>query len=233
MGRFAALAAGSAAFALGAAGSAGCSKLDVAFDEPVQDPFDVQVNVVSDPGTPVPDVELLIGTRSAGKTDASGIARVRFGGRDGDQVELTLKCPADYDSPSTPLTIPLRRLAKGSQIPRFEGRCAPVYRTVVVGVRADNGVNLPVVRLGRTIARTDVSGAALFTVRVKRSEVVEITLSTAEKEAERLRPQNPTLTFMAKDTDDMIVLDQTFAIEKKMVRAGPKPSRPTPLPPAQ
>jgi hypothetical protein len=203
----------------------------IAFEEPTQDPFEVQVNVTSDPGLGLPGAELLSGTRVVAKTDAAGTAKVRFAGKDGDQVEIAVRCPADYESPATPLLIALRRLAPGSQAPRFEARCSPTLRTVVVGLRVEKGPNLPVMYLGRTVARTDASGAALFSTKVKPSEQVAVTLSTAEKGAEQLRPQNPILTFVAKDYDDFVVLEQSFTIEKKPVHyQRPKPSnRPTPL----
>ena len=142
---------------------------------------------------------------------------MRFGGKEGDQVDLTVKCPADYESPSSPVTVSLRRLAVGSRPPLFEARCPPTLRTVVVGIRSDNGVNLPVTVLGRTVARTDASGAAIFMLRVKPSEQVDVGFNTSEKGAEQLRPQNPTMTFVAKDKDDFVVLDQNFTIEKKPV----------------
>jgi hypothetical protein len=207
-----------------------CSKVEVAFDDPKQVPFEVQVRVTSDPGKALPGAQILAAAKVVGKTDASGSARIRFGGKEGDQVDLTVKCPADYDSPSSPLTVSLRRLAEGSRPPLFEARCPPTLRTVVVGIRSDNGVNLPVTVLGRTVARTDASGAAVFTLRVKPSEQVDISLNTSEKGAEQLRPQNPSVTFVAKDKDDFVVLDQNFTVEKKPVHYHPKPdNRPKPL----
>jgi hypothetical protein len=156
---------------------------------------------------------------------------VRFGGKEGDQVELTVKCPADYSSPPAPLTIALRHLSADSRPPLFEAHCPPTLRTVVVGVRADNGPNLPVSVLGRTIARTDASGAALFTMRLKPSEQVLVTLSTAEKGSEQLRPESPTLTFLSKDKDDFVLLEQIFTIQKAKVVSHPKKKvvGPTPL----
>jgi hypothetical protein len=215
------------AFALGLVA---CSKVDVGFDDPKQVPFEVQVRVTSDPGKALPGAQILAATKVVGKTDANGSARVRFGGKEGDQVDLMVKCPADYESPSSPLTVSLRRLAAGSRPPLFEARCPPTLRTVVVGVRSDNGANLPVTVLGRMVARTDASGAAIFTLRVKPSEQVVVSLSTSEKGAEQLRPPNPTVTFVAKDKDDFIVLDQNFTIEKKPVHYRPKvDNRPKPL----
>jgi len=211
---------------------AACSKpLDIVFDKPASDPFEVQVNVFSDPGVPLPGAELYSADRLVGRTDAAGTARVRIAGREGDQVDLSVRCPSDYESPSSPLSIALRRLSKESQVPRFEARCAPTSRTVVVGLRVENGPNFPIIYLGNAVARTDASGAALFVAKVKPAEQVEVTVSTAESGSEQLRPQNPTLTFVAKDSDDVVVLDQSFTVLKKPVHyvAPPKINRPTRL----
>jgi hypothetical protein len=205
----------------------GCSRVEI--DEPKPIPFEAQINVVSDPGKPLPGAMVMAGTKVVGKTDANGSAKVRFGGKEGDQVDLSIKCPADYLSPSAPVTISLRRLTPGSRPPQFESTCPPMLRTVVVGVRADNGPNLPVTYLGRTVARTDASGAALFTIRVKPQEQVLVTLSTSEKGAETLRPESPTLTFLAKDRDDFVVLDQTFTMQKPKATYHPRHVGPTPL----
>ena len=196
-------------------GVLGCSRMDVTLDEPKHEPFEVQVNVVSDPGVALPGASVLSGTRVVGHTNDAGAAKLKVGGNEGDQVELNVKCPADFDSPSKPLVVSLKRFASGSPPPQFEARCPPATRTVVIGVRADNGPNLPVVFLGRVVARTDASGAAIFTAKVKPAEQVEVTLGTTEPGGEMLRPQSPTLTFVAKDFDDFVVLDETFTVLKK------------------
>jgi hypothetical protein len=206
-----------------------CSKVDIGLDEPKAEPFEVTVHVVSDPGVPLPGAEVLSVNSLLGKTDADGAAGVRFTGKEGDQVELTVRCPADYESPAAPLVVGLRRLAAGSKAPQFDVRCPPEMRTFVVGVRAENGANLPVEYLGRVVAQTDSSGAAVFRVRVRPLEQVEIMLDTSQPGAEQLRPVSPHLTFVAKDYEDFVVLDQNFTIEKKPVHYGPKPARPKPL----
>ncbi|MGO8998638.1 MAG: hypothetical protein ACLQVI_35395 [Polyangiaceae bacterium] len=208
-----------------------CSKMDVGIDEPKPVPFEVQITVTSDPGQPLPGAFIMAGTKIVGKTDANGGAKVRFGGKEGDQVELSVKCPAEYQSPTTPLNIALRHLSAGSRPPQFEAQCSPMLRTVVVGIRADNGANLPVNYLGRTVARTDASGAALFTLKVKPAEQVLVTLSTAEKGSELLRPESPTLTFLSKDKDDFVLLEQIFTTQKvkPTYHAKKKVVGPTPL----
>ena len=114
-------------------GASACSKLDVGVDDPKVVPFEVQITVTSDPGQPLPGAFIMAGTKIVGKTDANGGAKVRFGGKEGDQVELSVKCPAEYQSPTTPLNIALRHLSAGSRPPQFEAQCSPMLRTVVVG----------------------------------------------------------------------------------------------------
>ncbi|HEY2516319.1 MAG TPA: hypothetical protein VGI39_35855 [Polyangiaceae bacterium] len=212
--------------ALCAVASAGCSKL---IEEPKVLPFEVQVTIVSDPGKPLAGAELLAGTKVVGRTGASGTAMLRFTGTEGDQVDLVVRCPADYESPTRTLSIGLRRLAPGSPLPKFEAACPPTSRTTLVGVRADNGANLPVTVLGRVVTKTDASGAALFTLHTKSGEQVVVTLDTTGEEL--LKPQSPALTFVAKDQDDFVVLETTFTVgKKKLPRVKPRP-RPMPLNP--
>jgi hypothetical protein len=207
-----------------------CSNVSVGIDDGKQEPFVVQINVTSDPGVPLAGALILSGTKSVGQTDDAGAARVKFGGKEGDQVELNVKCPTDYESPTSPLSIGLRRLGPGSPPPQFAARCAPALRTAVVGVRADKGPNLPITYLGRTVGRTDASGTALFVLRVKPADAIAITLNTTEKGGELLHPQNPTLTFVAQDRDDFVVLDQLFKVDRKPGGYHKvEPPRPVPL----
>src|SRR6185312_1881619 len=216
----------------------GCPKIDVQWDDPKDEAFDVQVNVTSDPEVALAGAVLEVGGAVQGTTDSTGVARVQFRGREGDRVNLTVKCPQDYESPAAPIVIGLRHFAAGSPIPHFEARCPPSFRTVMVGLRVENGPpGLPVQYLGRTVARTDSSGAALFSLRARPAEQIEVTLLTDEV-PDLLRPQDPKFTFVTKDADDFVVLDQSFTVEKKAPVAAPPrprapigPARPVPLGP--
>jgi hypothetical protein len=86
---------------------AACSKMDVCLDEPKPVPFEVQINVMSDPGVPLGEAQILHGTKVVGQTNATGSATLHFGGAEGDQVDLIVKGPgpADYESPAKPLTV--------------------------------------------------------------------------------------------------------------------------------
>jgi hypothetical protein len=190
----------------------------------------VDVDVTSDPGKGLPEVVLKRGPTAVATTDAAGHAKVTVSGQEGDVVELTVECPDGHDSPNEPLTVALRRLSTNARSPRFEARCAPQMRTAVVGVRADNGPDLPVMHLGKEIARTDASGAALVVLPVRPNEHVSLVLDTKSAKGPRLRPESPTLTFVAKDRDELVTLDQRFDVERPAPsRRSSAPSGPKPL----
>jgi hypothetical protein len=86
---------------------------------------------------------------------------------------------------------------------------------MVIGVRAENGPDLPVLYLGKEVARTDRSGAAHLTVTMNVHEKIELILGTSGKEAESLRPQNPVSVFEMPDHDDIQVFPVTFTREIK------------------
>lgn len=208
---------------------AGCGAPDA--EEPSRLAFTTDVVITSDPGRGVPGVELVAAGHPVVTTDAEGRARVSLHGTEGDGVEIAVKCPAGFQAPAEPIAVSLRRLSAGSRAPSFVARCAPLTRTVVVGIRAENGPNLPVTYLGKEVGRTDAWGAAHVVLRVKASEQVTLALDTKSGTDKRpkLRPESPTLTFVAKDKDDFVSLEQKFDIERTVVRskAAPRNSGPT------
>lgn len=187
----------------------------------------VDLDVTSDPGKGTPNAEIQSAGHLLSTTDASGHAHLNLQGMEGDVVGLTVKCPAGFESPASPLTVTVHRATGDTRAPHFDARCAPTLRTVVVGVRTERGPNLPVLYLGREVGRTDASGAALVALSVKPGEHVTLTLDTTPTgPGSRLVPAQPSLTFVARDVDDFVTLDQKFDVEK----AAPKPSRRAPRP---
>jgi hypothetical protein len=180
--------------------------------------FRVAVDAVSDPGKPLAGVELKLHQRTVGTTDAKGRAVVTLLGLEGDTDELLVTCPTQYESPARPLPVTLRGFVQTSLVPTYTVTCLPTMRTFVAAIRAENGPNLPVLRFGRQVTTTDAYGIAHVLLEAKPGEAVVFTLATDAKEAERLRPQNPTLSFVAKGFDDFVVLQEKFSEEK------PKPT---------
>ncbi len=191
----------------------------------------ISVLVTSDPGRAVEGAELVMTDRSIATTDATGHAKATFEGAEGEKIELAIRCPSGFESPTERLTIAFRPVAPGSPPPKFESRCAPTMRTVVAGIRAENGVDLPVLYLGREVARTDASGAAHVVLRVRPSEQVSLVLDTksGRDKKPRLRPENPTVVFVAQDRDDFVSLEQRFETEKSPVVRAVVPARTGPI----
>jgi hypothetical protein len=201
-------------------------------DDPSKLGFDADVVVTSDPGQGLAAAKLLAGGQELASTDKEGRARLSLHGAEGDSVSVNVACPPGYQSPGQPIVVSLRRLSADSRIPSFVARCSPLTRTVVVGIRTENGPNLPVVYFGKEIGRTDAWGAAHVVLTVKATEQITLSLDTksgADKRG-KLRPENPTLTFVAKDADDFVVLEQKFEVERAVVRAKFVPRRPGPTP---
>jgi len=182
--------------------------------------YAVQIVAHDDARSPLAGVQVLIGTRPVGTTDASGSVRLSLTGNEGDVAALGVKCPDGFASPEKPMTVGLRHFSEGSPAPRFETQCVPLVRSFVVGVRTENGANLPIRRLNRVIGQTDDFGVAHLLLQAAPRDQVVLTLDTSAILA--LRPQNPTLTFVAPERDQMILLEQKFTLKKRVARVKPR-----------
>ncbi len=183
------------------------------------------VRVDSDPGRPLPGATVSFLGKSVGQTDAGGAVGLAITGTEGENIALTVSCPDGFRSPDKPVNVVLHHLAEAGRKPEYDFQCPPLNRTVVVVVRADHGPNLPVLHLGKEIARTDESGAAHALVSVPANDDVEITLSTNDPGSERLRPQNPTMKFMSSDGDELKLFNIKFALDPEKRRtsaSGPR-----------
>ncbi len=202
----------------------GCRRLDA----PPPPAFKFVVRVESDPKRPLAGARVFYADKELGLTDASGVATVTLKGNEGDSVQLSVKCVETHQSPG-PFNVTLRRLADPTRIAEQLVQCPPLVRRVVVGVRADNGPNLPVMFLGNVVARTDMSGAAHFALDVKPGEQFEVLLKTEDQP--RLLPKNPARSFVVRPMDDVVVFNQTFGFEKKKPSPprGPGPRGPRPV----
>jgi hypothetical protein len=187
--------------------------------------FPVVIVARSDAQKPLSGVEIGLGKKIVGKTDGAGEVRLELRGNEGNTVLLSVRCPETFASPDKPITVGLRQLSPGSPPPTFETACVPLVRKVVVGLRAENGPNLPIMRLNQLVGRTDAQGTAHVMLQAAPDEQVVLTLDTSN--SPQLRPQNPTLTFVARDRDELLLLEQKFSVLKPKVvrqaRAIPKP----------
>src|SRR4051812_8950982 len=170
------------------------------------------VRISGDPGRPVMGAGLTFKGQRVAVSDAAGIARLSSQGQPGETVEYGVACPEGYRAPSTPLALRLTRLRDDSAVPEYQVTCAPALRDVVIAVRAENGVDLPVKYLGREVARTDAAGAAHFLLRVEPGAQLELALDTHEKRW--LRPQDPVAHFLTRSEDEVFVFEQPFVVPK-------------------
>jgi hypothetical protein len=186
----------------------------------------VTIKAIDDVGVAVAQAEVLLGKKSRGLTGADGTLAVTLMGRPGQVAPLTVKCPDGYASPDKTVDVGITELAPGSPAPLFEARCTALAHSLVVAIRAENGPNLPVIYLGKELARTDAEGVAHVVLKVPPGETASLRLDTSAVPA--LKPQNPELTFKASNRDEMLLLEQKFSIVRKavVVRA---PARPQPL----
>jgi hypothetical protein len=191
--------------------------------------FRALVVVEGDPGQAISGARISFKNREIGVTDEAGRVELALRGRDGQVFDLGLACPEGYSAPPKPLAVTVRKLADARSLPEYRVQCSPLLRTVVVAVRAVNGPNLPVVFLGRERTRTDESGAAHIVLQVPPNQAVQVKLDTSG--SSNLRPASPVATFDIEETDDVIVLEQRFEVERKVVRGrrGGRSRGPTPL----
>ena len=207
-------------------GAAGCwDKLK----EKPPEPYPVVIQVESDPGKAVEGASILLGANKVASTDAAGKAELKLRGEEGEAIIFSVKCPDGHQNPK-PIAVTLRRIADPTARPEYQLSCPPQTRTIAVAIRADEGPNLPVVYLGREIARTDASGAAHISLKMRPDEAFQIMLKTsATEEGRQLRPQDPVATFRMKHHDDVVTFNQEFKVERRAVRWVSRPTGPTPL----
>lgn len=195
-------------------------------DEPPP-PFEIAIRVDSDPGRPLPGAVVMKGGKEGPSTGPDGRVTLKISGAEGETVDLMVKCPPEYVSPTRALTVLLRRIT-GGKLAEYDVSCPPSLRRMVVAVRADNGPNLPVMYLGKPLARTDATGAATLLFQLRPGEQFDLELDTSEKGNERIRPKSPSASFVMRPFDDIVTFDQKFS-----VTAPPHVSRPAQLKPRE
>ena len=202
-----------------------CSLFDQAPSADSNVTIKVTIKTIDDVGVAVAHAEVLLGKKSRGLTGADGKLTVTLAGRPGQVAPLSVKCPEGYASPERTVDVGITELAAGSPAPLFEARCTALAHSLVVAIRAENGPNLPVVYLGKELARTDAEGVAHVVLKLPPGETASLRLDTSAAPA--LKPQNPELLFKASNRDEMVMLEQKFSVVRKAVvvhaRARPQP----------
>lgn len=190
-------------------------------ENPPPAPFFVYVRVEGDPGTPLPGATVSRGSKLLATAGPDGRAMLTLNGNDGDNIDVVVKCPETFQSPTKPTAIKLTRFSDAKRVPEYLVSCPPMFRHVVVAVRAENGANLPVKYLDREVARTDASGAAHFVLDLAPGGQFQVALDTTE--SPKIKPQNPARVFSVGQADAVMVFDQKFAVERPVpVYMGPR-----------
>lgn len=166
---------------------------------------------------PLEGVDVTHRGRSLGKTAASGALTLQLAGSEGELVELEARCPTSYVPERKTVSVTLRTLHGSRKLPTYRVDCQPATRTTVVAVRATNGPDLPVIYLGREVARTDSSGTAHVALTLRPGERFELGLDTAQKP---LVPSSPRAVFVAGSEDQLLFFDQRFQNRKPRGSGG-------------
>lgn len=190
--------------------------------------YTLVVAAQADGDAPLAGVRVSRRGAAIGTTGSSGRVMLALDGTEGDRVPLDVTCPEGFVSPAEPVVVLLRHLGPGSPAPTYQVACVPLLHSFVVGLRAEQGGNLPVLHLGKTVGRTDALGVAHVLVRAPRQQQVSLTLDTSQRPD--LRPQNPTLTFVAPDRDELVLFEQELvALKKPAPPPRRRPRGPVPL----
>lgn len=165
-------------------------------------------------GEPLANVNVRPSAGTIGMTDSRGYARIRIAGEEGSKVDLQVSCPEGYAAPTGVTKVTVRRASK---TPELEVPCKPYEHAVVVAFKTTGAKGVPILYLGREIAKTDDAGYALVELEPKVGETLEFTLDTNDPKLKFMRPQNPQRTVQVPDGEE------TFTIEQKFVEDKPKP----------
>jgi len=182
----------------------------------------VTVRARTETGTAVANADVFAGPTLVARTDREGLARLDIRGAEGDTFYVRVDCPTGFRSPNEPLSVRRLGIAATTALPEYDVVCHEIRHTLVVAVRAEGGADLPVLYLGKEVARTDRSGAAHVTVAMDVHERIELMIGTSGKDNEKIHPQNPVSVFEMPDHDDMQVFPVTFTrdVKKAPPRAG-------------
>lgn len=183
-------------------------------------PQEILVQVSAGEGTPLAGIAVKPSAGTEAITDAQGVARLAIVGEEGAKVNLSVACPEGYAAPANITRVTVRR---ASRAPRFDIPCKGYEHAVLIAFKTKGAPGLPILYLGREIARTDASGLALVELEPKVGETLEFTLDTSDPKLKFLRPQNPERSVRVPDGDEAFTVEQGFVEDKpKVVRAPAK-----------
>lgn len=141
-------------------------------------------------------------------TTAEGTADLTLSGSEGERREVSVVCPDDYETPASTLVVSIHR-SDAARAYNYDVACTPLRRSIVVVTRAVNGANLPILRLGSEIGRTNEAGIAHTWVSLPAGESLRLMLGTNDRD---LLPRSPMFDFPAADRDEIVTINQVFEV---------------------
>jgi hypothetical protein len=196
-----------------------------------QSKFPVVITAVTDDGTPMPELPILLGKANAGRTDADGKLRVRVTGREGQRIQVSTVAPEGYKLGPSAQPLVLRRLADiegGTSRPlpvEHTIKLSPLSRKYAVLVRAGFS-GLAIETFGTQQAVTNSKGVAMFLYTGSPGDELQVKINTATRPD--LRPQNPISSFLLAQKAEAYVVKEQFTVfrapvkKHKPVHLGPK-----------
>lgn len=179
--------------------------------------FSVVLMSSSDDGSPVVNTKFWLGKTALGVTNDRGLLEKSLTGAEGQSATLRVTCPEGYLSPEEATLLSLKEVRKVNQ----EGpatinvavTCDRRQRDVVVVVRTNGVVSLPVDIGGKFMGATSADGTAHFHLPLDRGvRSLSVSLQTANQPS--LRPQSPSRVFELDGNDAVLLVEQSFTSER-------------------
>ncbi len=196
---------------------------------PLPPPVTVFVRVLDEAKAPVGRAEIASQSQVIATTNPEGRAEITVSGREGATYFVDVRCPAGYRSPDQPLEI--RRLENGAAAPpEYVTHCSRLRHTLVVNVKTKGAAaGLPVLYLGKPVARTDADGKARVVLEGEVLERIDLQIDTSDPSLAKLHPQSPTGSFEIPNLDGETSFEVAFTKDKAPKRVAGKKAGPVPL----
>jgi hypothetical protein len=194
-------------------------------------PYTILFSVRSDTGEPLGGVGIEVNGKVLGETGPEGGLEVELVAPEGKVLTVDTRCPAGYRSPQQ-FALRLRELAVlGDQQNHLtlSRECRPVIRRAAVLVHAPGRAELPILRHGVEVGRTDADGVAHLGFELEPGTAIKLSLDTSAQP--RLRPQNPVHEFTIGDRDEIFLFSYQ---PTELPRPKPRPrAKPDPVLPVE
>lgn len=192
---------------------------------PPAPPTRVLIRVLDEAKSPINGAEIASQSEVIAKTNNDGRAEVAIAGKEGESFHVEVRCPKLYKSPTAPLEI--RRLDNNTeQAPEYVARCSRLRHSLVVAIKTENGSNMPILHLGREVARTDQDGSAHVLIEGEVHERIDLTIDTSDPKWAKTHPKNPVASFEISNQDELKVFQMKFSKEPPKVVKVVRPTGP-------